>query len=203
MMCITCLWASHLFLITANLRESQVKEVSRLVWMALPMPSTTTRSHPQSTSSSTSESGSRLKWKGKIMLVNKKKIRVLTTTKKYVCSIWLWSILTTGKGMRLTNVQCRDEEKQWIFSPLYHSISQSQGLTHLRSRHGEAWPDSRTHRVPASRCSRKTGHRRVTCFITMMSSWAVTSFSAGLLLAHSTTWNNTYPWHSVYGILPW
>lgn len=66
--CITCLWASHLFFITANLRESQVKDVRRLVWMALPMPSTTTRSHPHSTSSSTSESGSRLIWKKKIIL---------------------------------------------------------------------------------------------------------------------------------------
>lgn len=58
----TCLWASHLFLMTANLRESQVKEVSRLVWIALPIPSTTTRSHRHFTSSSTSEIGSRLKW---------------------------------------------------------------------------------------------------------------------------------------------
>lgn len=59
--------------------------------------------------------------------------------------------------------------------------------SHLRSRQGEAWPDSRMQRVPASRCFPIIGHVRATCFISTTSSSAVTSFKAGLLLAHSTT----------------
>lgn len=107
------LFASHLFLITANLRESHVKTALRFVWTALPIPSTTTRSQSHVHNSSNNEIGRRLKDVQQLMSFYYSPIcpgsPTLCIIKERLCSQKLLIILVTIKLCK----ECKNDENNY------------------------------------------------------------------------------------------